>query len=216
MNEQPIKPVDWGPVAARDLTWEKKAQEALDEGLKRTREAAKSWGERIAAFTGILGLVALVKGREDITEIELWAQILVAVMLLLAIVCALIAILYAALAAEGTTSKIWIVGSQIERKYGRELERAERQLTLSRITTLFVPLLLVGAVAFTWFGPAKDATPEPAKVLVSFTDGKATCGDLASAKDSGLAVKPEKGAAVTIANGTVRSLSVVSACPKDK
>lgn len=215
-GDNEIQPIAWGPVTPDDVAWDRRARQEDSEALTGLRAAATAWGAQISAFTGILGIVALIKGRENISEIEPGFQYWVGGALLAAVLAAVAAIVYAALAADGSPRWMWLVGAEAKRNQRSERAVTARQLLISRITAVLIVPFLAAAVAITWFGPEKDEDPAPVKVLAVSATGAVTCGDLATGAGTALALKSGSGQPLTLKDGDIRSLSVVSACPGDE
>jgi hypothetical protein len=208
-----VKPVGYRPATDEDLELDTKARTLLDESLKNIRLAAADWAKTITAITGILGAVTLVKGPEDISDLVLVAKVLVGLFVAAGLVFALSAIVSAAYASEGTPERGWAIGKELLRRYSDERDRATAQLLRSRHHAVAAAACLIVAVGIAWYSPTETAAPKPAKVLVVFSDRAPICGELSN-DSSGLAATV-KGENVSIHSGNVRSLNVVSACPKE-
>jgi hypothetical protein len=207
-----IRPVDFGPATADDLRLDREADAVLEESLKTTRAAAADWAKALAALTGLLGIVALVKGREDVTQLVLAARVLVGLFLLAGLIFAIRAIMFAALAAEGTPTVWWVIGNQLKERYRDERRLAAQQLLRSRTDAVAGIACLIVAVGIAWYGPAITPQPKSPKVLITFTDRGPLCGELTNT-DHGLAAS-DNGHDVSVRGGNVKTMSVVSACPK--
>ncbi len=59
-----------GSATAEDVSWERRVAEEEVGALASARSAAASWTAAITSLTGVFGVVALVKGPEDVTKLE--------------------------------------------------------------------------------------------------------------------------------------------------
>lgn len=207
-----IKPVSFGPATPEEIALDAEAQQLLDASLKRIRASAADWAKTIASLTGILGVVGLIKGREDVTELVIQAQVLIGLFLAAGLIMAAYSILLAALAAEGSPTTWWVVGQKLKDHSRDERELAARQLLRSRTQAVGAAICLVIAVGIAWYSPEEEPAPKPAKVVVTFSDRGPLCGELAGTAQ-GLAVASGSGQ-VTIGGGNVKTLNVVSSCPE--
>jgi hypothetical protein len=225
-----------GGLTPDQIRWDERHQALEFESLPNIRATAKQWAASIGAVTGVFGLVALIKGREDIGELGEWWARIVYVLILLALLAALGAIVSAALAAQGTPQelgspaskwrKLWLKRAGVENMpetlppsgaglrvyYNVEPRIALLQLRLSRQLAVAAALLTMAAIGITWLGPAEEASA--AKVLVVKTDGSFACGDLTSGKASTVNVLAKKGAMPTeISIADVLAVHSVAKCP---
>lgn len=209
-----VTPIAYGPATPADIAAERKAQLAATESLANVRAAATKWAETIGAFTGLLGIGAVIKGRDDIADLEPLAQFFIGVFFLLALIFAGRAIMLAALAAQGKPADNFLfTGRRLEAKNLSDAKLAAEQLNYSRKATIYAVACVVVAVGITWFAPEEKADPKPPKALVTFTTGAPICGELAL-DDSGELAVTQAETPVAISDGNVASLNVVSACPE--
>ena len=206
-----VTPLGYGPATPEDLKLDREAETLLEGSLKATQAAAADWAKTIAGLTGLLGVLTLVKGREDITELVLPARVLVGLFLLAGLLFAGRAIMLAALASEGTPRSWWVVGRRLKNRYRSERKLAAQQLLQSRADTVAAAALLIVAVGIAWYGPTDAADPEPPMVLITLRDDAPICGELVLTA-AGLSARSAE-ASVFVGNGNVRSLNVVSQCP---
>ena len=213
VSEQ-ITAIAYGPATPADIEAEHQAQLAATQSLENVRAAATKWAETIAAFTGLLGIGAVIKGRDDIADLEPIAQVLIAVFFLAALYFAGRAIMLAATAAQGEpTDNFFFTGRAIKAKNLADAKVAGQQLNESREVTIVAVIFLVVAVGITWFAPEEKADPKPPKALVTFTTGAPICGELALDESGEVAVTQAE-TPVAISDGNVSSVNVVSACPE--
>jgi hypothetical protein len=57
-------------ATVNDVVWERRAEQHEIEALPAARSAAEKWTTQIASLTGIFTIVVLVKGPEDVTNVE--------------------------------------------------------------------------------------------------------------------------------------------------
>lgn len=207
-----IRPLDYGPATPDDLRLDREAENVLEESLRATRAAAADWAKALAGLTGLFGLVALVKGREDLTHLVLPAKVLVGLFVLGGLIFAVRAIMFAALAAEGTPTAWWVVGNRLKERYRDERRLAAQQLIQSRWDAVAAVGCLVIAVGIAWYSPEVEHNRNPVEVLVTFTDKAPICGDL-TLSEHGLAAL-DGVREVSVQGGNVKTLAVVPACPR--
>ncbi len=195
-----------------DLAWEDKADQLEFQALTTVRASAEKWGASLAAILGLFGTITLVKGRSDITQLTQGFQVAVAVLLLFAFLAAAVAVYQAAVAAQGSPRKVhWPGGGELRRWELKRAEEAKDQLKASRMLTFVAVVLVLAAIALTWFGKAKP-TATGAAVIVSASGAAPRCGTLAAAPGGSLGLRGSDGNVVPFAPGA--NLVVVSGCPK--
>lgn len=216
--------------------WQEKYESlGLDE-LTRARATAKDWTGSISAITGLLALVSLIKGRENIEDLTSgWARS-VYLALIIALVFALFAIVIGAVAAQGsftslgraptTSRRFWAKRAQAApgpyspnwqglREFTHsEAKIVRKQVGWSRGLAVVGALFLIFAVAATWVSPTHGATT-PVTVLVVRNDGSFACGDLArSSKPKMILVVEKSGTPATeIPVADVLTVSAAQSCP---
>src|SRR5579872_7036465 len=82
--------------------WITQAQKADTNQLATVQSTAEKWGATITALTGVFGLIALVRGVNDVSKLQAPWDTVGTLALLLALLGAFVAIGLAALAAQGT------------------------------------------------------------------------------------------------------------------
>lgn len=142
-----------------------------------TRAAAKDWAGTLTALTG-LGTILAVLGRENINELAVWLQGIVAVLLIITLGITARAIWLAALASQGkkeswpTTPKAY--WKKLERETTIAADQIERSRALVRQILFFTALTTL----VIWFGP--QLFPLPVKARVIFENGSVVCGEVTS------------------------------------
>jgi hypothetical protein len=115
----------------------------------------------------LFGTLLLVKGREDISELETGYQVAIGLALLAAAVAAVVATVQAAYAAQGTPQSVAnLTGEGLSSWELDQARDAKNKLKCSRKACLVAVAFLVGAIALTWFGEAAEAEPSQARLLV--------------------------------------------------
>jgi hypothetical protein len=193
-----------------DRKWAAKARELEFDALTRVKSAAEKWATTIASLTGVFGIITLIKGPEDITELTMGARVVVGVLLFIAVLCAAGSIYLAALAAQGVPNKIWLDASSVRKAFQDAADKAADRLSCSRKLVVPAVILLAIAIGLTWFGP-RPAAPIPAvNVLVVQRSGAVSCGELKSDEQGHLALKA-KGELLGL--NEIVSLSTIAKCP---
>src|SRR5947209_7437330 len=175
-------PIQAGPS---DLQWYQIAQQTKLNALSEIRGSAEKWGGTIGALTGVFSIVALIKGREDITALTTAGQAIVGILLLLALLLAFLATLFAAFAAQGIPITTLAANNPraFQRQYENQARMAGQWLHWSRLLVAPATLCLALAIGFTWFGPTKAAVPGHTVVIATEKSGAVLCGDVLSKKN---------------------------------
>jgi hypothetical protein len=191
--------------------WELEAEKAIRGALPAIRSTATKWAATIGTLTGIFGIAALIKGRENIAELTRGFEIAVGVLVALALVLSVIAVLLAALAAQGSVKGVRD-GPSLRALYASQMRTAHLQLSFSRATAVVAVLVLVVAIGMTWYGPAQALSPQSVTVLATTRGGETFCGTLVISGSELLGIKSGK-ALHSIKAGDIVTLAPVSACP---
>src|SRR6187399_1037924 len=113
-----------GPLTPEGRVWQEKLNALTVDELTRVRATAKEWTGSISAITGLLALVSLVKGRENIEDLTAAWSRLVYVSLLAALLLALLAIVAGALAAQGFATELGAEPGRLRRFLARHSQPA--------------------------------------------------------------------------------------------
>ena len=201
-----------GPAPSlEDLAWEERAR-ALDlETLGSIRGSAEKWAAAISSLTGVFGIIALLKGPQDITGLPtIWKATVIA-LTALAIALASFGILQALLAAQGTPETVVPIGRNIKRLYQSDARSAASRLKKSRWAVMLAVATLGLAILATWLG---TPTPKANMVLVVQATGESPCGVLQAGDPGYVTVLPSGAARPTrAAIGDVRGITPVATCP---
>ena len=200
------------------MRWAQRADELEFDALTRVRATAEKWAASLAAILGVAGTVLLVKGRGDISTLTTGYQVLVAVVIFAALVVAVVATFYAALAAQGTPQDVkWPSGAKLRDWERQQSLSAVRRLKTSRLLAIVAIGLVVLAVGLTWFGEANPPSATPATVLVLREAAEPLCGELAAGDTAGeVRLSSQSTPAVTLAADDIASVIPVSGCPAPK
>ena len=155
-----------------DLRWEERAADLAFNELPNIRAAAERWVATLGAVIGVFGVVLVVKGPADITKIENGVlYVLVGVLVAGAAVCALVAIVLGAYAAQGNPRNVErYTGEYIRARYREEVRTAAKQLRRSRRAAIAAVLLLACAIGVTWYGTPRITADRPG-AAVRFNGG---------------------------------------------
>jgi hypothetical protein len=216
-GEKRIVLVEGGRYTASpgELAWERRAEALAPDVLARVRAQAEKWTATVSSLTGIFGIVALIKGPEDVGKLGAWSKYGVIGFLALAIFLAAYATYGAAKAAYGFPDGKQVVGAVLRRREREEARRARNMLRWSILAALGAVVALALGIGITWIASPKETSPL-ARVLVLDGDGVAVCGELQSAPAGErrlLILEPKAKTPKAVATSAVRGLSSVAKCP---
>lgn len=173
------------PAELADREWAREARSLSWTALTAIRSSAAKWAGSIGGIVGVFTVAALVKGRDDVSELTpsfRWAVISI---LLLGLAATLVAMYSANEAAAGRPVDVWQSGESVRAAYLKTGEEAAARLRLAQILTAWGAVLVVIAVVVLWTGTEKS--PDPTNLVqLTRTDGTTVCGTLES--DGPLAV----------------------------
>ena len=224
------------PLSPDERAWQEKYASLATGELTTARATAKEWTGSISAITGLLAIVSLIKGRENIEDLtDRWSTTTY-IALIAALLLALAAIVLGALAAQGALTSLgnqpgrWrsFLAARASANPGpydanwegvRDFTHNEAKITRtllgwSRVLAIAAALLLIFAVAATWMAPT-DEKRTPVTVLVVRKNGSFACGDLAKSSLPGVIFVTEKKGqpAIQIRADKVLTLSSAQNCP---
>jgi hypothetical protein len=183
------KPV---PVRPTDLEWERRAREMQVEALPRVRGIAEKWAGSVAALLGVFGIASFVKGRDDLKGLEHDWEVAVGVSLGIAVASAVVAILFASLAAQGGVSVLDLpTGRRIQEWSAKQIERASWQLAVSRLCSVAAVIFVAVAVGIVWYAPRESV--EPGSLRIVLITGESVCGTLGHSQGKMISVIPTAG-----------------------
>jgi hypothetical protein len=140
-------------ATAAEIDMQLRAEQEAREALPATRSTAEKWGATIAAIFTAIGVASVLQGREAIQRLlGAWEPVAGAVGLG-ALLLALVAIGFAAIAAQGTPRKAALTGFELRDYEITEAAKARGRLRASRILTGIAVLMVIGALAVLWYAP---------------------------------------------------------------
>jgi hypothetical protein len=201
------------PPSEEERLWQNKAEEARLSELETVRTAAAGWGSTIAAVTGAIGVVALVKGPDQINDLTHGWKILAAVLVGLAVLTVLRGILLAAIAAQGSPRSFGYAPREFRSRYRAETLLAARALQVSRALVVLATLFGAAAIGVVWFGDTADKAG-PTRAFAVTADGTPLCGTLNVSKPGIVTVTPDGAKkAIPISPKALRALVPTGECP---
>ena len=171
------------------------------------RAAATAWRNGLAGLLAALVGFSLIKGRSDLNQLARpWAAG-VGVLLLMALFAGAIGALSVLRASNGRPA-VMAVRDLLPGSIADHLEALDSARALRRGIglTLACASLLVAAVAFTWYGPERDA---PKLQIIS--SNITACGSVSRIGSGAIALHTEAGE-ITISLNDVRSMRPVATC----
>jgi hypothetical protein len=209
----PQRPDGWDSTTDGDY-WNAKADEARHEQLVRARDAAKNWGQTIAALLGIFATVAFIKGPESLDKIPGDNAYAVVAMIAAAGAAAALAVYYAAIAAQGTPKQVKnFDGWRLKHITQADAASVAGQLRASRAFALIAAVTLLGAMGVAWLASlsARGGETKGQTLLVVTQAGVPTCGTLARGDDGKLVLKFGE---TNVPLADVGKVVEVDSCPK--
>ncbi len=134
-----------------DVDWERKAERLEPEELATVRGTGEKWTATATSLTGVFGIVALIKGPDDITKVQGFWEALVIFLVALALALAVVAIVHGAFAAYGMPRQVRPLGGSLRREQAREARKARRYLARSVGLTVAAVFFLTIAIVVTWW-----------------------------------------------------------------
>jgi hypothetical protein len=186
------------------------------ESLVVARSTAEKWAGTSVALLAALGFATIVQGGKQIRSLDEPYEYYVAAGVLCSLALAVLAILFAAIAAQGSspTAMTKLTATELLTYEEDEAEKAAEKLSVSRRLLGLATILVIAAVGFLFYAPTDDE--DPTQVLVVTGDGTVVCGELQSDVGRGeIRIKPEGQLSdVVVATGDLLSLDSVASCPK--
>jgi len=205
-------PANWGS-SADDLRWEDEAVDSVHKQLAEVRTTATAWGTAISSLLGVFTLVAFIKGPDTFTGVKGGEAKAAALLVLLAAVFAAVAVLLAALAAQGVPRHAALLdGWELRHQTGKRAQAAAVQLGWSRVLGVGAALIVLASIGLTWLAALRESESSSStqKVLLVSSAGDVSCGTLVK-HGSGLGLKQADGSIVAAAGS--RQVVKVDACP---
>jgi hypothetical protein len=161
-----------------DRLWQRDAERARREGLASVQRTSERWGATLLAVTGLLTTVTALQGPRDLSLLrDLGWKILGGGLAAAAVLVAAIAVLCAALAAQGKAVDIIASGPELKRVSLAQTKTASRYLKSSRVIAIFVVPLYLAALGVATYAPR--STP-PSSIYVQLREGPQVCANSVS------------------------------------
>lgn len=200
-------------MSTDDWRWEQKAQRLRFEQLEVARKQAENWRTGLAGMTTLLGAVLIVKGRDNISDLQTPYRWAVTILFGLALTGLATATMLAVRAASGTpTRQSMLSGRDLSAWTAREVPRIRRTLAGAAMLSLSGVALSTIAVGLAWLGPA-NAEP-PADLVTVRTAAAEWCGTLVEIGEGNVVLSTQNAAKViqTIPLGTVTGIRSTGNC----
>jgi hypothetical protein len=189
--------------------WSQRGEDLAFNELDTIRAAADKWSTTIAALTGASGILTALQGRDALSKLVGWLQVVTVVLLVVALIVAVWAIWKGALAAQGSPKRTFTDADSVRQAYEKAADDAASNLAWSRKAALWATGLFAVAVLLLGIGPGAASSDQRAVVIRA---GSATCGVLATTTDGALTLSTKKGTPGSVLND-VTSLTMVESCP---
>ncbi|MEU8819447.1 hypothetical protein [Actinoplanes sp. NPDC048796] len=193
-----------------DLRWARLARELPFEELEAARKQAEQWRNAIGGLTALLGVAALVRGRNDLTSIPSNWRVSVALVLAAAFLSLLLAFALSAYASFGRPGvRIRLNGSALRRWSGARTRQIGRLVPVAAAAAA-LGIVLTGVAAFlTWFAPA---TAGPSRPYAVRTATGQQCGELIGVDRGRMVLRTGPNSLWSTPLAEVISISEVKAC----
>jgi uncharacterized integral membrane protein len=213
LNWEPSHPnlvrIKAGTLSDADLKEEEAVQALAKSELQRVRAAAEKYQAGLAGLFALIATVTVIKGQESIHDLDLWAQLLIGLLILSALAAAVTGALMAMRAAFGPLDMQPITGrpnelidwQQVEVATAIDKVRSARRLTIASVA------LIGAAIVVTWL--PKAAASSSIKVV---TAAETICGSLKDGSQGKLAIQVAPGNVKNVSLTDVQSLSIVADC----
>lgn len=182
------------------------AQKLSVSQLTDVRSAADKWRTGLLAMLGLTTTVLVVKGRDSFKDLDLAAQIIIGVTLVLGLILASLGSWQAMRAAYGNP-QTRTNGPDILTWDQQDASAAVRSLTWARRLFFAALAAIVLAVLFTWYWPADTGVK-----LRADAGADSVCGKLERANSIEIVIK-EDGSSKSVPMAGLSSLAVVESCP---
>lgn len=197
-----------GPDAtAEDLQTSREYYQLLESELPRVRAAAVAWRNGLAGLLATLIGFSLIRGRSDVGQLASPWHLVVGLVLLAALVVGGYGAFLLLRAANGrpvlTPTTELLTGLAGDHA---EAQSAARALTRGTVMVVCCTLLLVTAVATTWYGPSRN-NPQ----LLIRTPEITTCGKPLRLSHGTLTLKIDSGE-VSVDLGKATTIQAVPGC----
>ncbi|MER7949844.1 hypothetical protein ABTY59_20885 [Streptomyces sp. NPDC096079] len=176
-----------------DRRWAELARDLEFSQLPELRRQAEGWRTALTGLTALLGVLAVVKGQDQLSGLSDATARGVAALVLSAFVVLVCGTLLAVGASHGRPERDIVLGGQALRRWtSQEIRRVGLRLRWAAVCCLSGIALVVAATCVVW--SATPAQPAPYTVRVA-TAYEELCGELVGADPHGIAVRTGRGSA---------------------
>ncbi|WP_371791269.1 hypothetical protein OG285_15400 [Streptomyces sp. NBC_01471] len=195
--------------ARSDRRWAELARELEFTRLPELRRQAEGWRTGLTGLTALLAVLVLLKGRDNLTELPVWARHTATGLLVSAFVLLVVGSLLAVRAAHGVPEAAILLGGQSLRRWTeREVSRITRALRWASVCCVLGVVLVVGALLVAWV-TTDDA---PGHLVQVRTNSRFLCGELVGADRKQVTVRTKEDGPVSLPRTAVMSLRPVPGC----
>jgi hypothetical protein len=166
--------------------------------LENVRKSAENWRNGLVAMIGVITGFSLVKGPDQIGDLESWCAISIGVLLAMALICAICGTCWALAAAYGIPEIVsrdsfktlgGLVGFQLDLA-----TKSASNLIWARRAAILALLLAAISVGLAWYGPR----PTTLLLKVARVSGPEITGKLVSSESGYIDLKSADSSAVRI------------------
>ncbi|MEX0168262.1 hypothetical protein [Streptomyces sp. LMG1-1-1.1] len=198
-------------TAHSDRRWAERARELEFTRLPELRRQAEGWRTGLTGLTTLLAVLVLLKGRDNLADLPVWARTTASGLLVSAFVLLVAGSLLAVRAAHGVPGSEILLGGQALRRWTeQEVSRVTRALARASVCCVLGVVLVVGAVVVAWVTTGGGGAPAP--VVEVLTRTGVTCGELVAADAREVSVRTSSGGVVAVPQAAVVSLRPARAC----
>jgi hypothetical protein len=164
------------PTTPSDKIWAAAAATYLTTHADKVRENAGKWGASAAAILAIVGLSTVFKGRETLESIAPEYRSDLVIVVVVATICAGLALFTAAIAAQGIPGEGWSDPDSFRRAQLNSARTSRKWLDASRTLVVGAFAVSLGGMLLIWTRP--EAPASPGQTLVVGEGGAYNCGKL--------------------------------------
>jgi hypothetical protein len=190
------------------------AEEARFSGLSDIQRAAERWGATILVITGLLTTLTAVRGPTDLAALQrLWPdKVIVGVLAGAALVLALVSVILAAVASQGSAVKMIASGPQYRDASLRAASIANNRLIWSRRLAVAIIPLYLGAIGVMSYSPLESE--KPPSVTLTDKSGSVYCGSTIKRSGRDILLYRENEKVIRLRLEDLSNISAVSSCDK--
>jgi hypothetical protein len=197
---------------AEEHRWEETSRQMQFTQLERLRTQAEGWRNGLTGLTGLVVVVTVLKGRDDLANLPPDDRTLAVSLVGGSLLSLILGTLLAVRASFGAPGSSILLGGRALREWtSREVTRVRWSLWSSAVAFVAGVGLLAGALGVAW-----TSTEDPPGNLVKVVTSDVTvCGELASYRPPTLTVLRTSGdreTPVVIRVGDVKEMSPAKSC----